>query len=173
MSDPGSVTIETASASQTHLAGALLGALAQAGDVVALSGELGAGKTALAQGIAEGVGVVGHVPSPTFNILLVHRAPVTMYHLDLYRLDDPRQLVDIDFYDTVEGDGLCVIEWADRFPDELPADRLDVSLSVSGEGCRTIRASGTGARSRALARAWGERWDAEGGRNADGEAKRP
>jgi tRNA threonylcarbamoyladenosine biosynthesis protein TsaE len=167
VSDLSPTTIETASAAQTHLAGAMLGVLALPGDVVALSGELGAGKTALAQGIAEGVGVVGHVPSPTFNIMLVHRAPVTMYHLDLYRLDDPRQLVDIDFYGTVEGDGLSVIEWADRFPHELPADRLDVSLTVCGEGRRTIRARGTGARSRALARAWAERWSAEG------EAHRP
>jgi tRNA threonylcarbamoyladenosine biosynthesis protein TsaE len=152
------VTIATPSAAGTHQAGVLLGLLAAPGDVIALTGGLGAGKTALAQGIAAGLGVTGHVPSPTFNLLLVHRAPVTMYHFDLYRLDDARQLADIDFYETLEAGGVSVIEWADRFPAELPDDRLDVSFEVTSEESRAIRVHGTGARSRALARAWGERW---------------
>jgi tRNA threonylcarbamoyladenosine biosynthesis protein TsaE len=155
--------IITASPAETQRAGHLLGALASPGDVVALTGGLGAGKTALTQGIAQGLGVVGHVPSPTFNILLVHRAPVTLYHFDLYRLDDPRQLVDIDFYGTLESDGLAVIEWADRFPAELPDDRLDVVIdSDEGEG-RILHVTGTGPRSDALARDWSVAWSAETG----------
>lgn len=150
--------IATRSAADTHLAGELLGALVSAGDVVALSGGLGAGKTALTQGIAAGLGVEGHVPSPTFNILLVHRAPVPLYHFDLYRLDAPGQLADIDFYATVESDGVSVIEWADLFPDEMPPDRLDVVLEVTDEEARTIDVTGIGPRSSALARAWGDAW---------------
>lgn len=151
-------TIVTASPRATFQAGELLGALAASGDVIALSGGLGAGKTALTQGIAAGLGVTGHVPSPTFNILLVHRAPVPLNHFDLYRLDDARQLVDIDFYETLEAGGCSVIEWADRFPDELPEDRLDVELEVTGDAARAIRFAGTGAHSETLADAWLAAW---------------
>jgi tRNA threonylcarbamoyladenosine biosynthesis protein TsaE len=159
-------TIVTASPAETRFAGELLGRLASPGDVVALSGGLGAGKTALTQGIAVGLGVVGHVPSPTFNILLVHRAPVPLYHFDLYRLDDPLQLVDIDFYATLESDGLCVIEWADRFPAELPADRLDMTITAQAGDARVLDITVTGPRSGALAHQWAALWRAEtGGRS--------
>jgi tRNA threonylcarbamoyladenosine biosynthesis protein TsaE len=162
MTDRETHAVTTDSAAATNRAGVLLGVVAAPGDVVALTGGLGAGKTALAQGIAAGLGVTGHVPSPTFNILLVHRAPITLYHLDLYRLDDARQLVDIDFYETLESGGLSVIEWADRFPGELPDDRLDVDLEVAADGSRTIRFAGTGARSLALARSWADVMAADG-----------
>jgi tRNA threonylcarbamoyladenosine biosynthesis protein TsaE len=125
---------------------------------VALTGDLGAGKTVLVQGVASGLGIVGHVPSPTFNILLVHRAPITLYHFDLYRLDQARQLADIDFYETLESGGVSVIEWADRFPDELPPDRLDVEIVATGESTRELRASGSGPRARKLARRWDYEW---------------
>lgn len=155
--------ILTASADGTRRAGELLGTLASAGDVVALTGELGAGKTVFAQGVASGLGVVGHVPSPTFNILLVHRAPITLYHFDLYRLDDARQLADVDFYGTLEAGGLTVVEWADRFPAELPPDRLEVTIDTAGEGHRALRVFGTGPRSAELARAWLDLWRSEAG----------
>jgi tRNA threonylcarbamoyladenosine biosynthesis protein TsaE len=148
----------TAAADETRRAGELLGTLASPGDVVALSGGLGAGKTVFAQGVAHGLGVVGHVPSPTFNILLVHRAPITLYHFDLYRLEDARQLADVDFYETLEAGGLTVVEWADRFPAELPVDRLDVTIDVPDEGHRALRIVGTGPRSAKLARGWLDLW---------------
>lgn len=163
MQGAATTTIETGSPAQTHLAGEVLGDLARPGDVIALAGGLGAGKTALAQGIATGLGVAGHVPSPTFNILLVHRAEVAMYHFDLYRLENAAQLADIDFYETLESGGVAVIEWADRFPEELPSDRLDVVLETTGERDRRISATGTGPRSRLLARAWAEAFAAKAG----------
>lgn len=159
-------TITTSSADQTRLAGALLGGVARSGDVVALSGGLGAGKTALVQGLAQGLGVLGHVPSPTFNILLVHAGELPLYHFDLYRLERPEQLVDIDFWETLESDGVSAIEWADRFPGELPCDRLDVTLEPVDDTTRVVRISGTGSRSSALARAWVDAWDARGGGKA-------
>jgi tRNA threonylcarbamoyladenosine biosynthesis protein TsaE len=156
MTDEG--MIRTADVSETRRAGGLLGALVRAGDVIALSGGLGAGKTALVQGIAAGMGVIGHVPSPTFNILLVHRAAPPLYHFDLYRLDRAEQLVDIDFYETVESDGVAAIEWADRFPLEMPQDHLAVDMEMTDEGLRSMRPEGTGPRSRILARAWLGAW---------------
>jgi len=155
--------ILTLSAQETHRAGVVLGAVVQAGDVVALSGGLGAGKTALVQGLADGLGVVGHVPSPTFNILLVHPGTLRLNHFDLYRLERPEELVDIDFWETVESDGVSAIEWADRFPAELPADRLDVEMDVLDETTRVLRAVGTGPRSRRLASDWIRVWAASGG----------
>jgi tRNA threonylcarbamoyladenosine biosynthesis protein TsaE len=155
-------TITTSEASGTRRAGELLAVLARAGDVIALSGGLGAGKTALVQGVAAALGVTGHVPSPTFNILLVHRAVLPLYHFDLYRLERAEQLVDVDFYETLESDGVVAIEWADRFPSELPDDRLDVAIETIGERERVIRPVGTGPRSRALARAWVDAWHMAG-----------
>ena len=163
MGAPDSIALATSSPAETHRAGLLLGTVVAPGDVIALTGGLGAGKTALTQGIAAGLGATGHVPSPTFNILLVHRAPITLYHFDLYRLEDARELVDIDFFETLEIGGVSVIEWADRFPDELPADRLDVSLEVASQEGRVIRAVGTGVRSRALALQWDRIWNADPG----------
>jgi tRNA threonylcarbamoyladenosine biosynthesis protein TsaE len=151
-------TIVTTGPDRTRAAGEMLGQLVAPGDVVALSGDLGAGKTVLVQGIAAGLGVVGHVPSPTFNILLVHRAPITLYHFDLYRLEEARQLTDIDFYETLESGGLSVIEWADRFPSELPPDRLDVVITSQDEQTRELRVRGTGPRAHRLARRWADRW---------------
>jgi len=151
-------TIVTSGPAQTRRAGELLGGLTMPNDVIALSGDLGAGKTALVQGVALGLGVAGHVPSPTFNILLVHRAQVPLFHLDLYRLEDASQLVDIDFYETVESGGVTAIEWADRFPGELPDDRLDVEITLLDEQRREISPHGSGPRSRTLARAWLDAW---------------
>lgn len=155
--------IRCSSPSATRRAGALLGRLTRPGDVVALSGGLGAGKTVLVQGLAGGLGVIGRVPSPTFNILLLHQGSPPLYHFDLYRLERPEELVDIGFWETLESDGVSAIEWADRFPGELPADRLDVAIDVIDEDTRVLRPQGTGERSRALADLWLEAWRSDGG----------
>jgi tRNA threonylcarbamoyladenosine biosynthesis protein TsaE len=160
---PGPETIVTKSADETRRAGEVLGQLVSRGDVVALAGDLGAGKTVLVQGMAEALGVVGHVPSPTFNILLVHRAPIVLYHFDLYRLEDAHQLADIDFYETLESGGVCVIEWADRFPSEMPSDRLDVTITSPDEATRELLIEGTGPRSHRLARRWADKWQRQAG----------
>ena len=159
-------TILTRDAAATHRAGAALGRVVEAGDVIALSGGLGAGKTALVQGLAAGLGVSGHVPSPTFNILLVHPGALPLYHFDLYRLERPDELVDIDFWETLESGGVSAIEWADRFPGELPVDRLDVVIDVVDETTRALHPTGTGSRSRLLARRWLAEWRTDTGRVA-------
>jgi tRNA threonylcarbamoyladenosine biosynthesis protein TsaE len=154
--------ILTCDAMATHRAGVLLARLVEPGDVIALAGGLGAGKTALVQGLASGLDVSGHVPSPTFNILLVHAGTLTLNHFDLYRLERPEQLVDIDFWETLESGGVSAIEWADRFPEELPADRLDVEIGVTDETTRVLRPVGTGPRSQQLAGRWVDAWRGEG-----------
>jgi len=115
---------------ETIALGERLGALLQAGDVLVLTGDLGAGKTQLTKGIAAGMGITDDVTSPTFNILMVYEgAGMPLYHFDLYRLDDAEQLEDIGFYDALEGDGPCVIEWGEQFASEIGPERMDVFLT--------------------------------------------
>ena len=158
----------TRSEAETALLGRLLGQLARPGDVIALAGPLGAGKTCLAHGVARGMGIVEPVPSPTFNLLLVHAGDAPLYHFDLYRLERASQLDDIDFYETLESDGVSVVEWADRFPDQLPDDRLDVSLAPEGETARRVVLEPRGARGEQLTETVLEAWE-----HARGEERRP
>lgn len=144
----------TKDAGETERAGSLLAACLERGDVVALAGDLGAGKTHLVQGVARSLGVDDPVTSPTFNILLVHPGVLPLYHFDLYRLDDEAQLEDIGFYETLEADGVSFIEWGDRFPDALPADHLLVVIERTGETDRTFTLRAGGARAVRLADAW-------------------
>lgn len=150
----GQDTIITMTEDETRTAGALLGSLARPNDVIALSGGLGAGKTSLVQGIAEALGVRGRVSSPTYNLLLVHPGPLTLYHFDLYRLEHAQELEGIDFYETVESGGVSAIEWADRFVNEMPPDRLDVCIEVLDPERRAMHVHGTGERAQILARQW-------------------
>jgi tRNA threonylcarbamoyladenosine biosynthesis protein TsaE len=117
---------------QTRAIGRALGAAAVPGTVIALSGELGAGKTQLAKGVAEGLGVTGVVNSPTFVLMNEHEGRLRMHHIDAYRLADPEEAVDAGLLDEREVAGLTVIEWADRLDGWLPAERLDLLL-VAGD----------------------------------------
>lgn len=143
---------------ETIALGRRLGALLGAGDVLVLTGDLGAGKTQLTKGIAAGMGIEDDVTSPTFNILMVYEGPgMPLYHFDLYRLDDPDQLEDIGLYDALEGDGPCVIEWGEQFSDQIGPERLDVYLTrlddqaeAGEEPPRAVRLVAHGARAAEL-----------------------
>ena len=149
----------THTAEETIALGERLGRLLRAGDVLVLTGDLGAGKTQLTKGIAAGMGITDDVTSPTFNILMVYgdAGDMPLYHFDLYRLDDPDQLEDIGFYDALEGDGPCVIEWGEQFSDQIGPERLDVYLTrlderaaVGEEPPREVRLVAHGARAEEL-----------------------
>lgn len=144
----------TGDAGETERAGELLAACLRSGDVVALAGDLGAGKTHLVQGVARELHVAGGVTSPTFNILLVHPGALPLYHFDLYRLESEDQLEDIDFFETLESDGVSFIEWGDRFPAALPSDHLLVVIERSEETRRVITLRPGGPRSAVLADDW-------------------
>lgn len=112
------------------------------GDVVLLDGDLGAGKTQFAQGVAEGLGVTEPVTSPTFNIMFEYTSGrVPLYHFDLYRLDDASQLEDVDFYGVTDSStpGVALVEWAPMFPDEMPEDAVHVRISrVPGDDAARV-----------------------------------
>ena len=123
-------TFVTRSTEQTIEVGRQLGTRLEPGDVLVLTGDLGAGKTQLTKGIAQALGVEDDVCSPTFTIGMVYEgASMPLYHYDLYRLDDPAQLDDTGIFDVLGDDGPCVIEWGEQFLDQLGDDRLDVVLT--------------------------------------------
>jgi tRNA threonylcarbamoyladenosine biosynthesis protein TsaE len=134
-----------------------LAGLVAAGDVIVLSGDLGAGKTQLTKGLAVGLGVVESVTSPTFNILLVHEGRIPLYHFDLYRLETAEQLDDLDYWGTLEADGVSVVEWGDRFAEAVPDQGVVVRILITGDDCRALEIEGRGVRGEMLASAWVER----------------
>lgn len=149
----------TATAEETKCVASALASFLQPGDIILLSGDLGAGKTQFVQGVARGLQITDDVTSPTFNILLTYEGALPLYHFDLYRLDEESQLDDIDFYGTLEGDGASFIEWGDRFPQAMPDDCLEITItteatSAQDAGDRILCARATGGRSTALLNAW-------------------
>jgi tRNA threonylcarbamoyladenosine biosynthesis protein TsaE len=131
ISEDGVLEVTTYSPAQTFQLGRRLGYLLQAGDVICLEGELGSGKTCLVQGIGAGLGVLGPVRSPTF--VLINEYPptcgaITLYHVDLYRIDGAGA-VDVGLEEYLYGDGVTVIEWAERAREMMPTERLWVTLS--------------------------------------------
>jgi tRNA threonylcarbamoyladenosine biosynthesis protein TsaE len=115
---------------ETLAIGRALGRAARPGAVLALVGPLGAGKTQLAKGVAEGLGVATVVNSPTFVLMNEHVGRLRLYHIDAYRLDDPEEAAAAGLLDERQADGVSVIEWADRLGGWLPAERLEILLSA-------------------------------------------
>jgi tRNA threonylcarbamoyladenosine biosynthesis protein TsaE len=147
------LTIKTHEPVATFALGRTLGRLLAAGDVVCLTGDLGAGKTLLVQGIAAGLDVNDDVTSPTFTILQVYETGrLPLYHFDLYRLDSPDELEGIGFADYTRGDGVAVIEWADKFPAAMPDEHLliEIKSGAGDESGRLIRLTPAGGRYRHL-----------------------
>ena len=138
------------STAQTIRLGARLGAALRAGDVVCLEGELGTGKTCLTKGIGQGMGIVEPITSPTFTLIAEHRAPgsaLLLYHVDLYRLSAPiAEALALGLEDYLEGDAVCVIEWADRIKPALPDERLWITLRHLDVSKRGIYMKATGPR---------------------------
>lgn len=147
----------------TRAVGRAIGAAARAGDVVLLSGGLGAGKTALTQGILRGLGSDEFARSPTFVLVNEYRARLTVYHMDLYRLDTLAEIDGLGLDDYLFGDGLCVIEWADKAEGYFPAERLAVSITVESDTERTLELESSAGAGCPMLRAVGEMAQSEGG----------
>lgn len=126
----------SSSTAETIALGEKCGELLAAGDVLVLTGDLGAGKTQFTKGIARGMGIAADVTSPTFTIEMVYEGgAMPLYHFDLYRLNDSSQLDDIGLFDAMESDGPTVIEWGEQFADDIGDERVDVFISrLDGAG---------------------------------------
>lgn len=148
--------LRTRSAEETEALGRLLGTLLGSGDVVALSGELGAGKTVLVRGLVAGAGATGRVASPTFTLIREYPGPVPVYHADLYRLESAAELEDIGLEELFDRPGIVVIEWAERAIDLLPPTHLWIALTFGpGEQERDLHFTPRGARYETLLEALG------------------
>lgn len=129
----------TRTVGQTRSFGRALAKKLSPGQVLALTGELGAGKTCLAQGIAAGLGVGNAVASPTFTLIAEHRGrKLPFYHIDLYRLDSPAQVLAIGIEEYLDSDGITVIEWAEKISDLLPRRTIRIHLKILRNGHREI-----------------------------------
>lgn len=127
------------SAAETKAAGARLAEEIQAGDVVALVGDLGAGKTQFVKGLAKGLGSKEMVTSPTFTLMHEYQSKrVPIYHFDFYRIESLAALRAIGFDEIVFGDGVSVIEWADRFADAIPPRARWIKFEIVSENRRRI-----------------------------------
>ena len=140
------VTITSHTPRQTEQIGSLLGSMLATGDIIALCGELGTGKTTLVRGMARGIGLEEEeVASPSFTLVneyagggLLAKGPLRLFHIDLYRLADARELIAIDYEEYLTADGAVVVEWADRIPQAIPAEALWIMLRYLTSESREI-----------------------------------
>jgi tRNA threonylcarbamoyladenosine biosynthesis protein TsaE len=147
-------TLATRSPEETRAFAERLGALLQPGDVLVLGGEMGAGKTAFAKGIAIALGIEESVASPTFTIMREYSARIPLVHVDVYRLDHVQELHDLGLDDVLGEEAVTLIEWGDKVGAALPGDRLDIHIEFGdGDDDRTFRIDCSG-------RTWVARRDA-------------
>ncbi|MES2989181.1 MAG: tRNA (adenosine(37)-N6)-threonylcarbamoyltransferase complex ATPase subunit type 1 TsaE [Pseudomonadota bacterium] len=136
----------------SHALGQRLAELAQPGDVIALSGELGAGKTSIARGLLAALGLEGEAPSPSFAIVQPYEPPEVRFpvlHVDLYRIENPDEAGELGL-DDARTDSLLIVEWPERLGDAAWADALWLSLEVTPDGARRLTAK--------VPAAWRDRW---------------
>jgi tRNA threonylcarbamoyladenosine biosynthesis protein TsaE len=135
----------TESAEETSNIGEQLGRLLIKGNIICLSGDLGAGKTAFTKGIAKGLGVEDYVTSPTYTIINEYQGRLPLYHFDVYRLNDVEEMYELGYEEYFFGDGIVVLEWADIVRDIIPGDRLWITiLNTKGDDSREIIMEPTG-----------------------------
>ncbi|OGC30619.1 tRNA (adenosine(37)-N6)-threonylcarbamoyltransferase complex ATPase subunit type 1 TsaE [candidate division WOR-1 bacterium RIFOXYB2_FULL_48_7] len=128
----------TKSADETVALGEKIGAFLLPNQLIALSGPLGAGKTTFIQGIARGLGVADYVTSPTFIIINEYQGRLPLYHVDLYRLEDPAAIIELGLEEYFDRGGVCLIEWAERLGQLLPERAQTIDLQIVDENERTI-----------------------------------
>jgi tRNA threonylcarbamoyladenosine biosynthesis protein TsaE len=130
--------VETRDAAATRALAGALAVAARPGDLISLIGELGAGKTQFAKGFGAGLGVTDTIVSPSFVLMAEYRGRLPMFHIDLYRLADAAEALAGGLIDERQGDGVTLVEWAERLADAMPAGRLDVLIEGAGDDPRQI-----------------------------------
>ncbi|PIV24419.1 MAG: tRNA (adenosine(37)-N6)-threonylcarbamoyltransferase complex ATPase subunit type 1 TsaE [Deltaproteobacteria bacterium CG_4_8_14_3_um_filter_45_9] len=142
------MVIQTKSASETIRIGESMGSRLLPGDVVALVGELGAGKTQFIKGLAAGVGIGNptYISSPSFTLINEYPGRVPFYHIDLFRLEREKEAQELGLEDYFQGEGIAAIEWADKIPSLLPKEMLLIHIAYTGKNTRSLEIIGKGNR---------------------------
>ena len=149
-----SVTYVSPSVEKTLWLGQQLGVRLTNGDVIALIGDLGGGKTWFTKGVATGLNIdPDSIVSPTFTLVNEYRGEYRLFHIDLYRLKDKAEIIALGLEDYFSGEGVVAIEWADRWPGDLPEERIRVELRMVDEHTRKLTLSGNHPRAREIIRA--------------------
>jgi tRNA threonylcarbamoyladenosine biosynthesis protein TsaE len=149
---PVTIDVVTRAPDETRKAAAAVAELLVPGDVVSLTGDLGAGKTTFVQGAARALGVQDPVASPTFVLVREYRGDLPVYHLDVYRLDRLQEVIDLGFEDLLDPSGVIFVEWGDAIEPLLPDEHLRVELRTDEDDARRLSVSGRGIR-------WAGRWE--------------
>lgn len=153
---PGEARFRAADAAATRAFGEALGRVLEAGDLVLLSGDLGAGKTTFVAGLGVGLELPDRVTSPTFTLVHHHTGRLRLAHADLYRIEAADQLVDLGLEDLLDGETVVVVEWGDRLPADLSRDALAISFTFTDTG-RELRAQADPGRAMRLLEDWRKR----------------
>ena len=119
---------ETNDEKQTYDLGYQLGIASKSGEIYCLIGDLGVGKTVFSKGFAEGLGITEPITSPTFTIVQVYDAPKSLYHFDMYRIEDPDELEMIGYEDYFYGKGVCLVEWANNVKEVIPKEAVWIEI---------------------------------------------
>jgi tRNA threonylcarbamoyladenosine biosynthesis protein TsaE len=145
-SSQSSISVLSLTPRRTISIGYRIGKLAGPGDVVLLNGELGAGKTTLTQGVARGLGIKEPARSPTFTLIRELSGRIPLYHVDLYRLGNMDEIKDLGLDEYFYGQGITVVEWAEKAKKLLPPENLSIKIDMKNESTRVFRLTGHYAR---------------------------
>ena len=134
----------TNNATETEDLGMKIAKALKGGEVLAMTGDLGAGKTTMTKALARGLGIEEHVTSPTFTIVNEYEGRLKLFHFDVYRIADIEEMYDLGFEEYIYGDGVSIIEWSNLIKEILPEDTINIEILASDVDERTIRISGRG-----------------------------
>ena len=132
------LSITTKNSEETISLGRRLGSILKGGEILALEGDLGAGKTTFTKGLAEGLGIPATVFSPTFTLIHEYFGPINLYHIDLYRISEDEAIGDLGIEEYFDSGGVCVIEWSERLGSWTPEERLEIKIECIGDDERNI-----------------------------------
>lgn len=134
--------INTESAEETIVLGRKIGRILKKGDFIAYTGDLGAGKTTITRGIAEGLGMKDDVTSPTFSIVNEYSGDIKLFHFDMYRIENENELEFTGFFDYSRDDGVFAVEWSENIRGALPPEAIKIDIKYTGENSRSITIRG-------------------------------
>jgi len=125
--------IKASNLQDTDKIGKIIGESLKSGTVICLEGDLGAGKTTLTQSIAKGLEIHDYVTSPTFTIIKEYNGRLNLYHMDAYRLDSEDEMYDLGYYEYINSDGVCIIEWASKIKGLIPKSAINITININYE----------------------------------------